>query len=130
MCGIAGIWGKQRSAEQLEELLSPMLDRLARRGPDGAAMWCEPERGFALGHRRLKIMDQAEGGRQPRASRDWVLCYNGEIYNYLDLKRQLESLGHCFAGPGDAEVVLAALQQWGFEECLERFDGMLALAAW
>lgn len=107
-----------------------MLNRLAPRGPDGAAIWCEPARGVALGHRRLKIMDQGPGGLQPRASRDWVLCYNGEIYNHSELKRELQYLGHSLPGSGDAEVVLAALQQWGFEECLERFDGMFAMAAW
>ncbi|MFN8613522.1 MAG: hypothetical protein U0931_38645 [Vulcanimicrobiota bacterium] len=101
--------------------------RSAQRGLGRAAIWCEPARGLALGHRRLKSADQSEGDASLEPHE--IGRSNGEIYNHLT-QRELEGLGHRLPGPGDAEVVLAALQQWGFEECLERFDGMFALAAW
>jgi asparagine synthase (glutamine-hydrolysing) len=130
MCGIAGIWKGEGRLEELQ--LEAMLERLRRRGPDGQGMWLNDERSLGLGHRRLNIMEPGPAAHQPAhwGGSQRAFCYNGEIYNHQELRHCLQGLGHRFQGLGDAEVVAAALQQWGVEECLQRFDGMFALACW
>jgi asparagine synthase (glutamine-hydrolysing) len=102
---------------------------LDHRGPDGAGAWDEP--GVALGFRRLAILDLSEAGMQPFVSADGrhVLVHNGEIYNYRELRAELESRGHRFRSATDTEVVLAAYREWG-DRCVERFNGMWAFALW
>ena len=109
-----------------------MLGALTARGPDGQGEWFDLTQGVALGHRRLKIMDQGPLGHQPALSGSgrYLLCYNGEIYNYRDLRAELAGGGASFQGNGDTEVALACLDRWGIEECLRRWDGMFALAIW
>jgi asparagine synthase (glutamine-hydrolysing) len=128
MCGIAGIVnfrGKPVEPEQISRL----LDRMAHRGPDGARTWFNAERSVALGHRRLAIIDPGASGNQPMASADgrYVITYNGEIYNFLELRRELEAQGAVFRTESDTEVILAAWQAWQ-EDMLPRFNGMWALA--
>lgn len=121
MCGIAGFWGPPDG-----ELLAAMTERLVHRGPDGEGSL---ERPYAsLGHRRLAIID-VEGGRQPMSSPDGTvhLAYNGEVYNFRELRRELEGLGLSFASASDTEVVLRAYEAWGVD-CFRRFNGMWALA--
>jgi asparagine synthase (glutamine-hydrolysing) len=128
MCGIAGIVhfrGKPVEPEQISRL----LDLMAHRGPDGARTWFNAERSVALGHRRLAIIDPGASGNQPMASADgrYVITYNGEIYNFLELRRELEAQGAVFRTESDTEVILAAWQAWR-EDMLPRFNGMWALA--
>src|SRR5439155_15454930 len=104
------------------------LDSMAHRGPDERGTWSAP--GVFLGSRRLSIID-IEGGQQPMATDDQscVIVYNGELYNFLDLRPQLEAKGHRFRTRSDTEVVLRAYQEWG-PACLNRFNAMFALAIW
>jgi len=126
MCGIAGIIRFDGHAPDGDELLR-MTQALAHRGPDGHGMMIRE--GVGLGHRRLSIID-LEGGRQPMANEDqsvWV-TFNGEIYNFRRLKRELEAAGHRFATDCDTEVIVHGYEQWG-AACVERFRGMFAFAA-
>ena len=128
MCGIAGI--VKIRGEVVEPLaLSRLTNLLAHRGPDGAGHWFSAERNVALGHRRLAIIDPGAGGNQPMLSADgrYVIVFNGEIYNFLELRRELETLGAVFRTQSDTEVILAAWQAWQ-EGMLLRFNGMWALA--
>jgi len=111
--------------------LDAMADAIAHRGPDDQGRFVDQDAGIALAHRRLSILDLTEAGHQPMATVDGsvVLIFNGELYNYRDLKRELEMLGHVFRSRSDTEVALGALGHWG-PPALERFDGMFALAAW
>jgi asparagine synthase (glutamine-hydrolysing) len=126
MCGIAGIFhcGTPKPVDPAR--VTRMCDAIAHRGPDGEGVWTAP--GVALGHRRLSIIDLA-GSPQPMPSFDGraMLVYNGEIYNFRELRRELETLGARFRTQGDSEVILAAWQQWGVE-CLSRLHGMFAFA--
>jgi asparagine synthase (glutamine-hydrolysing) len=128
MCGIAGIVSLRGGAvapADIERLTSQM----AHRGPDGTGYWFNAERNVALGHRRLAIIDPGEGGYQPMLSADgrYVIVFNGEIYNFLELRAELEQAGVRFRTQSDTEVILAAWQTWQ-EGMLERFNGMWALA--
>jgi asparagine synthase (glutamine-hydrolysing) len=128
MCGIAGIVdisGKPVTSDEISDL----IDLLAHRGPAGSAIWLSADRTVALGHRRLAIIDPGPGGRQPMEYADgrYVITYNGEIYNFLELRRELEARGSIFRTESDTEVILAAWQAWG-EDMLLRFNGMWALA--
>jgi asparagine synthase (glutamine-hydrolysing) len=124
MCGIAGIIAGDRARPVDEALVTRMTDALAHRGPDGAGVWSAP--GIALGHRRLSIIDLA-GSPQPMVSGDGraVIVFNGEIYNYRELRRELQGEGFAFQTSGDTEVILAAWARWG-TACLDRLDGMFA----
>ncbi len=127
MCGIAGILSKEH--ESLADQIAPMLEAQAHRGPDAWGTWIEGP--CALGHRRLSIIDLSEGGRQPMATSDQRLhiTFNGEIYNFQELRSELSSLGYSFRSRSDTEVLIAAYQQWG-ETCLQRLRGMFAFAIW
>ena len=126
MCGIAGIFhlGTAKPVDPVR--VTAMCDAIAHRGPDGAGVWHAP--GVALGHRRLSIIDLA-GSPQPMASADGraMLVFNGEIYNYRELRAELAAGGATFRTDGDSEVILAAWQKWG-EDCLPRLHGMFAFA--
>ncbi|MBN3883581.1 MAG: asparagine synthase (glutamine-hydrolyzing) [Nostoc sp.] len=134
MCGIAGFWNisRQVSPEELCYMVQQMSDTLLHRGPDNGGSWVDAEIGIALGHRRLAIVDLSPEGHQPMISANgrYVIVFNGEIYNFLELKRQLEVLGHHFRGRSDTEVMLASFSQWGLHEALGRFNGMFAFALW
>ena len=128
MCGIAGIChlnGEPVSRAVLER----MTDTIAHRGPDGEGHYVDGPVGLA--HRRLAIIDLSSAANQPMASSDgrYVLTYNGEVYNFPELRAELESLNYCFQSRTDSEVVLYALARWG-EKALSRFNGMFAFALW
>jgi asparagine synthase (glutamine-hydrolysing) len=131
MCGIAGFVGRQGVNA---EVLQRMTDALVHRGPDGSGRFirrCENGTGLVgLGHRRLAIIDLA-GGAQPMADAEGqlVLTFNGEIYNYRELRAALARLGHTFQTHSDTEVILAAYREWDVS-CVERFNGMFAFALW
>jgi asparagine synthase (glutamine-hydrolysing) len=126
MCGIAGIFYPEVPKPVDARRVRAMADVLAHRGPDGSGVWTAP--GVGLGHRRLSIID-LEGGAQPMLSPDGrvALTYNGEIYNFREVRTELEALGHAFLSHSDTEVILAGWRQWG-PACLERFNGMFAFA--
>ena len=124
MCGILGaIPAIDRGA------FEAALNLLAHRGPDDGKTWTEPTQKVMLGHRRLAIIDLSDRAAQPMIRDNLVLCYNGEVYNFKEIRAELIKLGHQFQSETDSEVVLAAYQQWG-SNCLERFNGMFAFAIW
>ncbi len=126
MCGIAGIFHVQTAKPVDEARVRAMLAPMAYRGPDGTGVWTGPGVGF--GHLRLSIIDLG-GGAQPMhtAEGDVTVTYNGEIYNYLELRAELEARGHVFRTESDTEVILHGWRQWG-EACVEHLHGMFALA--
>ena len=130
MCGIAGWVGQldRHGAAAPAPVLDRMTDALSHRGPDDRGVWLG--QGVALGHRRLSIID-IEGGHQPMWSPDGRFCivYNGEIYNFLELRRELERRGRRFATRSDTEVLLAAYEEWA-DAAVERINGMFAFAIW
>jgi len=128
MCGIAGIVNFRGNAVERAEI-SRLTSLLAHRGPDGDGAWFSGNRSVAFGHRRLAIIDPGPGGYQPMLSPDgrYVIIFNGEIYNFLELRRELESLGASFRTESDTEVILEAWRVWQ-EGMLPRFNGMWALA--
>lgn len=129
MCGIAGFINTDGSPAS-REMLQRMTNAIAHRGPDGEGAWVD--NAVALGHRRLAIIDPSPLGRQPMYSHDdrYVLVYNGEVYNFKELKVELQASGYVFQSGTDSEVVLAALGTWGTERALARFNGMFAFALW
>lgn len=131
MCGFVAVITPDRHFPQ--GILNAMRDRLIHRGPDGGHSWMEetPSGVIALGHRRLSIIDLSPAGIQPMFGRDdrHVIVFNGEIYNYIELREELKTLGHKFRSESDTEVLLAAYAQWGVD-CLPHLNGMFAFALW
>lgn len=127
MCGIAGIFHPDVPKPVDPARVEAMTETLVHRGPDGSGIWTAPGVGF--GHRRLAIIDLTEGGAQPMLTPDRriAITYNGEIYNFREVRAVLEGKGHRFQSESDTEVILAAWRQWG-SDCLSRFNGMFALA--
>lgn len=134
MCGLTGLWSMPGELTQDEtvSMLARMNAELARRGPDGEGAWSNAAEGIALAHRRLAILDLSDAGKQPMfsASGRYVITYNGELYNYRELGTELAGLGYSFRGHSDTEILLAALEEWGVERSLARFNGMFAFAVW
>jgi len=126
MCGIAGIFHLEMAKPVDPARVRAMTDAQAHRGPDGSGVWTAP--GIGLGHRRLSIIDLS-GGAQPMASADGgaVVTYNGEVYNFREVRAVLEAKGHRFRTDSDTEVILAGWAEWG-AECVSRFNGMFAFA--
>jgi len=130
MCGISGIVEPQpQDLNDLRQRIERMTAAIAHRGPDGAGHFADAH--AALGHRRLAILDLSDAAAQPMHSADGglVLVFNGEIYNFVELRAELRALGHEFSSSGDTEVLLKAYQQWG-PDCVKRFNGMWAFAIW
>lgn len=131
MCGIVALLTPDTQLRP--ETVAAMRDRIAHRGPDGADTWVERHDGFAvaMGHRRLSIIDLSDAGRQPMLAAEGkvAITYNGEIYNYIELREELRALGAVFRTTCDTEVLLAAYLQWGVE-CLPRLNGMFAFVIW
>jgi asparagine synthase (glutamine-hydrolysing) len=124
MCGILGIINKNIEHSEFAAILT----RLAHRGPDGYGIWQEER--VSIGHRRLSIIDLSDRAKQPFEILDrYVLTFNGEIYNYLEIKQQLSLKGYSFRSDSDTEVLLAAFVEWG-PDCLKKFNGMWAFAIW
>lgn len=129
MCGFVGIISPALPVR--EDLLRAMRDRLLHRGPDNGANWFHAGSRIALAHRRLSIIDTSHAADQPMLTADGAMCiaFNGEIYNYIELREELTRLGHEFRTRSDTEVLLHALREWG-EAALQRLNGMFAFALW
>jgi asparagine synthase (glutamine-hydrolysing) len=135
VCGVTGaldVAGRAESAAHLAGTVDAMAGTLRHRGPDSGGCWHDPSGAVALGHRRLAILDLSVHGHQPMASGSgrYVLSYNGELYNFRALRRELGAAGHRFRGGSDTEVLLAAVEQWGLNAALRRANGMFAFALW
>ena len=136
MCGFAGLWQSvPDAAPQLQARARAMAEAIAHRGPDDARLWCDPPLGLALAHRRLAILDRSPAGHQPMASATgrYVIAFNGEIYNHLALRQELEQAALLYApwrGQSDTETLLAAIEAWGLPDALRNCAGMFALALW
>lgn len=132
MCGFTGFLNRAGFANG-EDALRGMADVIAHRGPDSEGYWTDGDAGIALAHRRLAIVDLSAAGHQPMHSHDgrFVLSYNGEIYNHLDLRRELDARGPiAWRGHSDTETLLEGFSEWGVAATLERANGMFALALW
>jgi asparagine synthase (glutamine-hydrolysing) len=135
VCGIAGILDPAAAtgADRLGALASTMASSLVHRGPDASGLWVDADAGVALGHQRLAVIELGPGGAQPMVSSGgrWVLAYNGEIYNYRELRRRLECSGTRFRSSGsDTEALVAAVEAWGVDRALDACEGMFAAALW
>ena len=134
MCGLSGFLDNNlsRSSESLKALSHKMCSTLVNRGPDDFGSWVDQKSGIAMSHRRLAIQDTSLAGHQPMVSRSsrYVIVYNGEIYNYRILRRELKKTGYIFSGQSDTEVLLAAIEIWGLNMALSKFIGMFAFALW
>ncbi|MHC5020130.1 MAG: asparagine synthase (glutamine-hydrolyzing) [Planctomycetota bacterium] len=130
MCGIAGIWNLDGRPVPLEALRA-FTRTLSHRGPDGEGYHHEAGDSLGLGHRRLAILDRSSAGTQPLAFGDdrWWITFNGEIYNFVELRTELEAAGYAFRTSTDTEIIPAAWDHWG-PDCLLRFNGMWAFALW
>lgn len=130
MCGIAGIINFDKSPVD-RNFITSITDLIAYRGPDNEGFYFDDENGIGFGHRRLSIIDTSTLGHQPMSNDDetiWI-TYNGEVYNYLELKDQLKSKGYTFRSNSDTEVILKAYEEWG-EDCVKYFNGMWGFAIW
>lgn len=136
MCGIAGQlkWPGQATQASLHDECLRMADAILHRGPDDHGVWVSPDVSVGLGHRRLAIVDLSPAGHQPMLadSGRYTMVFNGEIYNHLDLRRQLDETGrvHAWRGHSDTETLLAAFDAWGIEQTLKQCIGMFAIALW
>lgn len=134
MCGITGFFNPSGfNVAEAEAIAVTMRDRLVHRGPDDAGTWLDGSSGIALAHRRLSILDLSPAGHQPMRSNcgRYVIVFNGEIYNHLEIRSKLETAGHpSWRGHADTETLLAAIQHWGLEQALKESVGMFALALW
>lgn len=136
MCGFTGYLGHGpwETTTEASSILQIMAQAIASRGPDDFGEWADAAAGIGFGHRRLAIVDVSPAGHQPMASASgrFVLAYNGEIYNHMDLRAQITALGRApsWRGHSDTETLLAAIETWGFEEALKRSIGMFAIGLW
>ena len=134
MCGIVGFidGSGNHTRDTMRGIAEHMSATLRHRGPDDGGIWIDSQVGLALGHRRLSILDLSPTGAQPMVSScgRYVIVFNGEIYNFQELRNQLKSCGWPFRGSSDTEVILAAVSEWGIETSLKRLNGMFAFALW
>jgi asparagine synthase (glutamine-hydrolysing) len=134
MCGIAGILDPSATTntDRLGAMASAMASTVAHRGPDDVGLWVDARAGIAFGHQRLAVIDLSASGAQPMVSAGdrWVMAYNGEVYNYTHIRRQLERAGARFRGESDTEVLVSAVERWGVDRALDACEGMFAVALW
>ena len=134
MCGITGFYqiDDQRSRSELHVIGKKMAQTILHRGPDCGDIWQDPDRPLLLCHRRLSILDLSDLGKQPMMSQSqrYVIIYNGEVYNAPSLRKELGLKGLTFKGRSDTEVILGAIEYWGFNQALQKLNGMFAFALW
>jgi asparagine synthase (glutamine-hydrolysing) len=130
MCRIVGFWDfNYKGNYDLKKAIISMRDTLIHGGPDDAGIYLEPKTGLALGHRRLSILDLSSSGHQPMEFENLVITYNGEVYNFREIREELEGEGYKFISNTDTEVVLKAFHKWGIK-AIHKFRGMFAFAVW
>jgi len=131
MCGVTGYFTASGSSELTGEDVWRAVSTLKLRGPDDRGVWCG-ENGIGLGQTRLSILDLSDRGHQPMRTDDGrlVMVFNGEVYNFAEIRAELSLKGHSFRGTGDSEVILAAFHEWGVHAAVARFVGMFAIALW
>lgn len=135
MCGIAGALRVHEqsslSLESLRHAVASMSEGISHRGPDDHGTWIHEQGALALAHRRLSIVDLSARGHQPMSYKDrFVIVFNGELYNFRELRAELCTYGHSFVSDTDTEVLMASVQQWGIADALRRLTGMFAFALW
>ena len=133
MCGITGFWKQPAESAQVMTQWGDAMNRaLQHRGPDDGGLWADDAAGVVLANRRLAILDLSPAGHQPMTSHcgRYVIAYNGEVYNFLDIRRDLEKEGRYFVSNSDTEVLLEACASWGIERALSRLNGMFSFALW
>jgi len=134
MCGITGFLdtSRNKSRAELESFVTRMSDAIVHRGPDDSGEWVDAETGLALGFRRLAIVDLTPTGHQPMisASGRYIMVFNGEIYNYNEMREELIAKGTKFRGTSDSEVMVESIDTWGLEASVKRFNGQFAFALW
>lgn len=133
MCGIAGLWERDgANVHGLKGRVAGMTETLTHRGPDDSGVWCNEEVGVAFGQRRLSIIDLSPMGHQPMHSGSgrYTIAFNGEIYNFRELRVELEAKGVRFRGHSDTEVIVEGCGQWGIDPTMRRLNGMFAIALW
>lgn len=134
MCGIAGFIDRRAATteDRLRDIVASMTDSLRHRGPDAGDLWLDPAAGAALGHRRLAIIDLTPSGAQPMASASgrYVITYNGEVFNYRELRAELTAAGARFHGNSDTEVIVEGIAAWGVEATVRRLIGMFVFGLW
>jgi len=132
MCGIIGFWDRKGIIADPTSVLESGTQSLAHRGPDGFGVWGAPDQRIHFGHRRLSILDLSDEGKQPMSSPSgrYVLTYNGEIYNHLELRKELKGRDNSFRGTSDTETLLCGIEEWGLKTCLQKCHGMFAFALW
>lgn len=132
MCGIVGYWTSDKTPDR--QVIQKMAKTIKYRGPDDGGVWCDDIQGVVFAHRRLAVIDLSPNGHQPMTSHTgrYIITYNGEIYNFSDLRKQLDEQGLnlSWRGHSDTEVLLAAIECWGLDHALEKLDGMFAFALW
>ena len=130
MCGIAGYVGKTFSPDHC---LFEMINAIKHRGPDDSGVWFDKNAGIGLGHARLSILDLTSAGHQPMlsVSKNFVMIFNGEIYNHIKLRKDLDLIrNRNWSGHSDTETLLASIEQWGIDQALKKTVGMFAIALW
>ena len=132
MCGFVGFILSGNKGQDMTNVISDMTQSIEHRGPDGKGVWTDKNLGIALGHRRLSIIDTSVLAAQPMESHSkrYVITYNGEIYNFKELRKKLIKCGVLFKSQSDTEVLLSAIENWGIEESLKSAVGMFAFALW
>lgn len=132
MCRIVGFWdsGSAPGSYDPAAVLADMRDSLAHGGPDAAGSYTDGEARLGLGHRRLSILELSDAGSQPMRYKHWVLVFNGEIYNFEEIRAELQAVGYAFVGGSDTEVLLKGYEHWGIDALLPRLRGMFAFALW
>lgn len=134
MCGIGGILIQKRNSKQDKHLnsLKEMSFKQKERGPDNEGFWHDKNEDLFLFHRRLTILDLTSQGNQPMISQNkrYIISYNGEIYNFLNLANEIKKFGTNFKSKSDTEVILESISCWGVYEAVKKFIGMFAIAVW
>jgi asparagine synthase (glutamine-hydrolysing) len=134
MCGFIGFLSNNtHSKEHLTDVTNRMLTPIEHRGPDSSGIWLDETLGITFGHRRLSIIDLSESGKQPMQSKSnrFVIAYNGEVYNFREIKKELDNVNYgLWKGSSDTEVILAAIEYWGIEKAVSKFIGMFSFALW
>jgi len=132
MCGILGFYDHNKNSHDKIKLISSMMETISHRGPDSNGYWLDDKSDLVLGHVRLSIIDLTSNASQPmmKGSGRYIISYNGEIYNFLNLRKEIQDQGIKFSSSSDTEVLLQGIELWGLDKTLEKIEGMYAIALW